>query len=214
MQEAASAPASARSAEVEQADLFEYTRYAVKTGGGLSPFSKRHVTHFDLAGIRFQKSYYYSPATDMGQGSVLTKIFFTNSKSAGLGFTLPRGSVKIYTAEDAAVRLIGESRLERMLESEEVKILPGSSRDIKVVRTDAGQKKISDKLYERTIQFGVKNTKKEPVRIEIEEPMYGFWEIKDPTDQYRKNGTRSISFDLDIAPGADRSVTFTVQQKQ
>jgi len=209
--EAMAAPAPA---DVSESDVMDYVRYEVKTADGLRAFSKLHVTHFRITGAAFRKSYYYNPSLDAGQSAALTKISFTNAKSLGLGFNLPRGVVKIYSTEDGTVRFIGENMMERATEGDEIRLLPGGSRDVKVERQPQDQKKVSDRIYEQTVQFTVKNDKPEAVSLEIEEPLYGVWEIKNSSDKYRKNGIRSVSFFIDVAPKSERTVTYTVWQKQ
>ena len=213
MKFAANAAEASAPEEIAAADIFEYTRYEVKARGGLTAFSKRHITHFRVDAVPFRKSYYYNPSQDREEGSVQTKISFTNAKAAGLGFTLPRGVVKIYSTEDGLIRLIGENAVERTMASDEVRLLPGSSRDIRVRRLPQDQKRVSDKITEQTVQFTVKNDKAETIQIEIEEPLYGVWEVRNSSDKYRKNGIQSISFILDVPPKSERVVTYAVWQR-
>jgi hypothetical protein len=71
----------------------------------------------------------------------------------------------------------------------------------------------SRKTMTEEIEIKVRNQKKEPVAVLVQENLYRWtnWTITQKTHDYEKRDARTIQFPIEIAPGKEASVRYTVQ---
>ena len=150
-----------------------------------------------------------------GGTRVATMLEFTNSKAAGLGMPMPKGTIKVYRADaDGSRQFIGESLIGHTAENEKVRLILGSAFDLAGERRQTGYKIDSSKQSsEESFELKVRNHKKEPVEVRIVEHLYRWsaWKVLVSSDPFEKLDARTIEFKVKIPPDGEKTVTYQVR---
>jgi len=157
--------------------------------------------------IKYEKSFYFNISQNE---AVFSRITFTNTFEE----TLPKARYLIFTLLSNNITPAGEVTMDRVLKKEPLKILPGIANDIKIKRVETDNKKVSDRLWEKSVEFTINNSLNTSAKLEIEENLYGFWEIISSSIPFKKNSSTSISFEPIIKPQEKVVVSYTVRYKQ
>ena len=138
---------------------------------------------------------------------------FKNAKANGLGIPLPKGRVRFYRSNGTQLEFTGENQIDHSPADELVKIYTGDAFDLVGERKRTNFKvDTSNKWADETFEITLRNRKKEPVNIRVVEHLYRWtnWEIRDQSDDFLKVSSDEIQFRVDIKPGEERKVTYTV----
>jgi hypothetical protein len=147
-------------------------------------------------------------------GKVATMVEFKNSKEAGLGIPLPRGTMKLYRADsDGSREFIGENAIDHTPADETVRLALGNAFDLRGERRQTDFKvDTSKQTATEAFEIKVRNHKKEPVEVRIVEHLYRWsnWKIAANSDPYDKADSRTIEFKVTIPPDGEKVVTYRV----
>ena len=216
---------------VAQRELFEYQLYEIERSVTISNNETKQIEFVSGTEIASHNFYvfdkspefgaYYSPVdypegygVDPG-GDVLTYLEFNTGESSGLGADLPAGRIRVYQKDvDGAGLLIGENIIEHTPEGEDVAILLGKAFDLVGERTQTDYKIASRDVAQETFEIRLRNRKDdESVEIRVPERLYRWseWEITSSSAPFEKINSSTIEFRIEVAPGAEELLTFTVQ---
>ncbi|HKQ97294.1 MAG TPA: DUF4139 domain-containing protein [Candidatus Polarisedimenticolia bacterium] len=158
-------------------------------------------------------------AADPGYGTqgntkVATMIEFKNSKAAGLGIPLPKGTMKLYRADtDGGREFIGENSIDHTPVDETVRLAIGNAFDLKGERRQTdfrvdNAKKTATEAFE----IKVRNHKKTSVEVRVVEHLYRWseWKIGTASEAYDKKDARTIEFVVLIPPDGEKVITYRV----
>jgi hypothetical protein len=164
---------------------------------------------YDLEGVRTNPQY-----GTQGNTKVAVLMEFKNSKEAGLGIPLPRGTMKLYRADaDGSREFIGESTIDHTPADETVRLSLGTAFDLKGERRQTDFKvDTSRETATEAFEIKIRNHKKEAVEVLIVEHLYRWstWKIASSSDPYEKTDARTIEFRVKAAPDAEKVVTYRV----
>lgn len=138
---------------------------------------------------------------------------FKNTKANGLGIPLPKGRVRFYRSNGSQLEFTGENEIDHTPSDELVKINTGDAFDLVGERKRTNFKvDTSNHWADETFEITLRNRKKEPVNIRVVEHLYRWtnWEIREKSDDFLKISSDEIQFRLDVKPGEERKVTYTV----
>lgn len=138
---------------------------------------------------------------------------FKNTKENGLGIPLPRGRVRFYRQDGEQLEFVGENQLDHTPADELVKIYTGDAFDL------VGERKrtefrvdTSNQWADESFEITLRNRKKEPVTIRVVEHLYRWtnWEITAKSAPYLKLNAQEIEFRVELQPGEERKITYSV----
>jgi hypothetical protein len=154
---------------------------------------------------------------DLGAQSnpkVATMIEFKNSKEAGLGIPLPKGTMKMYRADsDGSREFIGENPIDHTPADETVRLAVGNAFDLRGERRQTDFKVDSSRqTATEAFEIKVRNHKKEPVEVRIVEHLYRWsgWKIALSSVPFDKIDSRTIQFKVTVPPDGEKVVTYRV----
>ena len=154
---------------------------------------------------------------DLGAQSnpkVATMIEFRNSKEAGLGIPLPKGTMKMYRADsDGSREFIGENTIDHTPTDETVRLTLGNAFDLRGERRQTDFKVDSSRqTATEAFEIKVRNHKKEAVEVRIVEHLFRWsgWKIAVSSVPYEKVDARTIEFRVTIPPDGEKVVTYRV----
>ena len=200
-------PTTLREREVKQV---EFCRAARLPGKRLYVYDGAMVPVYAYQGGMGQQP-------DLGAQSnpkVATMIEFRNSKEAGLGIPLPKGTMKMYRADsDGSREFIGESAIDHTPADETVRLTVGNAFDLRGERRQTDFKvDTSRQTATEGFEIKVRNHKKEQVEVRIVEHLYRWseWKIAASSIPFEKIDSRTIQFKVTIPPDAEKVVTYRV----
>ena len=138
---------------------------------------------------------------------------FKNTKANGLGIPLPKGRVRFYRSNGEQIEFTGENGIDHTPADELVKINTGDAFDLVGERKRTNFKvDTSNRWADETFEITLRNRKKEPVNIRVVEHLYRWtnWEIREKSDDFIKIKSDEIQFRIEVKPGEERKVTYTV----
>jgi hypothetical protein len=224
------AMADAAAPRVEQREFFEYQLYEVVRRVSVGDNETKQVefvtgtdvpanTFFVYNGFRDFYGY-YGPITDQGYGTtgitdVQNWLEFSTGEDNGLGADLPAGRIRVYQEDvDGAALLVGENRIDHTPEGEDVKIFLGNAFDLVGERTQTNFQILSRTVIEETWEIKLRNRKdSDTVEIRVPEKLFRWsnWEILNATDEFTKVDSATIEFRVNVAPGDERVISYTVR---
>jgi hypothetical protein len=135
-----------------------------------------------------------------------------NAKAHRLGVPLPRGKVRVYKADTSgSQQLIGEDWIEHTPKDERVKLKMGDAFDVVGDRKQTDWRKIAPHVWEVEWEVSLRNHKKEPVTVQVIEPVPGEWQMLHATHKGEKLEAHTLRFDVPIAKEAAAKLAYRVR---
>jgi len=215
---------------VEQRQFFEYQLYEIQRPVTVADNETKQVefvtgteipgnTFFVYEGSTPFYGYGY-PITDQYYGQsgitdVQNWLEFSTGEENGLGADLPAGRIRVYQEDtDGAALLIGENQIDHTPMGEDVRIYLGNAFDLVGERTQTNFQLIGVNVLEETYEIKLRNRKDdETVEIRVPENLFRWsnWEILNASTDYVKLDSSTIEFRVDVAPGEEKIITYTVR---
>jgi hypothetical protein len=183
--------------------VFEYQRYLLPTSQAFRAGIQFQIPFLSRSSIPYVKSYYCQQS-----GSVWVRCQITNRT----GLPLPPGRGQLFLKEGQESSAIGSTQIPRTLREAPLSVTLAPASDIRLERAEKDRKLVSDKTYDLTIEYTIRNNRTEPVTVEIESfAQTMIWDIRSSTLAYRKNGTRSVSFFPSLKPGEETVFSYVMR---
>ncbi len=190
--------------------LFEYHIYVLDRPSTIADQEVKQIALFAPARAAVTKVYEFDGAR--GGEDVMVTFETENKEAVGLGMPLPAGTVRAFKADvDGRLEFVGEDRIDHTPRGEKVKIHMGSAFDVKGERIVVDHRRVSDRIYEETIEIKVRNHKKEAVEVVVVERPRGSWDILDTTHPYEKKEAFKIEFKVKVAADGETVIRYTVR---
>ncbi|HID56460.1 TPA: hypothetical protein EYP37_08010 [Candidatus Poribacteria bacterium] len=158
-------------------------------------------------------------------GSVVKQYRFKNDEKHNLGTApIPPGRVIVYGLEGDQLIPIGETKIDFTPVGGDVKLTLNSKGEVTVRRKRMNFAKINFRFdrnnwvagydTEEEYQIKVRNHRKVPSKVEVYERFRGEWEITSKSHDYERKDARTILFKLDLPPGSEEIIKYTVVIKR
>jgi hypothetical protein len=216
----ASSPADA-SRDFKAEGFFEYHLYTLDGRTTIKDNQTKQLTLMAATEIPVQKHFIYWGAQDyyrnqygmpISNQKVGVYLEIKNAKEHRLGVPLPRGKVRVYKADTAgSQQLIGEDWIEHTPKDERVKLKMGEAFDVVGDRKQTDWKKLASHLWEVEWEVSLRNHKKEPVTVQVIEPVPGDWQVLHATHTANKVEAHTLRFDVPIAREGAAKLTYRVR---
>ncbi|MEO8606296.1 MAG: DUF4139 domain-containing protein [Chloroflexota bacterium] len=215
---------------VAQRDFFEYQLYEINRRVTVADNETKQVEFVTGANVPAHTFFVYDASTPFyGYGYPLTDQYygqsgvtdvqnwleFSTDKDKGLGADLPAGRIRVYQEDtDGAALLIGENSIDHTPKGEDVKLYLGNAFDLVGGHTQTNYQLIASNVLEETYEIKLRNRKDaETVQIRVPEHLFRWsnWEILNASTDYTKIDSNTIEFRVDVAPGEEKVITYTVR---
>jgi hypothetical protein len=215
--EAASAP------QFKEESFFEYHLYTLDRRTTIKDNQTKQMTLLDTSRVPIKKlfifpgvpAYYYSrydQRSDKQKVGVFLEI--ENAKKNNLGMPLPKGTVRVYKEDnEGSLQFIGEDQIDHTPKDEKFKVKIGEAFDVVGDRVQTDYKRLGDNLFEVAFEVTLRNHKKEDIKVLVEEPIPGDWEMLSNTHPYEKVNAHLIRFDVPVAKDKETKVRYRIRFK-
>jgi len=158
--------------------------------------------------LQGQSYYYQGQYGDLGQKLKPAVILKFVNKGGQLGVPLPKGIVRVYKKDSAGnAQFVGEDRIDHTAKNETVRLKLGEAFDISADKKQTDYEKISNRVFETAYRIEIRNAKREPVQVEVIEPMPGDWEIVSESVPHAKAAAHKAVWHVSVP--ADGKTTLT-----
>jgi hypothetical protein len=140
---------------------------------------------------------------------------FVNSKANRLGMPLPKGRVRFYRRDqDGQVEFTGENQIDHTAADETVRVYTGNAFDIAGERRQTRyqtQMMPSNGFVDESFEIKLRNHKTEPATVRVVEHLYRWsnWVITQESTAHRQTDSRTMEFEVTLAPNEERTITYT-----
>lgn len=216
------AAAKEASQQFKEESFFEYHLYTLDRRTTVKDNQTKQMTLLDANQVPLKKlfifaghpQYYYQ----MNQGSQKQKVGvfleLENTKKNNLGIPLPKGTIRVYKEDkDGSLQFVGEDRIDHTPKDEKFKIKIGETFDVVGERIQTDYKRLATNLFEVAFEVSLRNHKKEDIKVLIEEPIPGDWEMLSNTHPFEKLSAHLIRFDVPVAKDKEVKVKYRIRFK-
>jgi len=135
-----------------------------------------------------------------------------NTEKNHLGIPLPKGTIRVYKEDrEGSLQFIGEDRIDHTPKDEKFKIKIGEAFDVVGERIQTDYKHLGRNLYEVAFQVTLRNHKSEDIRVWVEEPIPGDWEMLSNTHSYVKLQANLVRFEVPVPQGQEIQVRYKIR---
>lgn len=201
---------------VQEQRLSEYHMYTIQRPVNLPNHDSKQLAFMSAKDIKVEKTYeitgqpsfYYSPyrGGQPGKEPVQAHIKFKNSEANSLGVPLPQGVARVYQADSKGqLQFVGEDRIANTPKDETLNLYIGNAFDVTAKRKQTDFQNLGKNVYEDAFQITIRNHKKGPITVEVNEPVGGEWTILESNYKYEKTSAFTIQFHVPV-PAEGQSV--------
>lgn len=211
------------SQQFKEESFFEYHLYTLDRRTTIKDNQTKQMTLLDANQVPIKKLfifsgypqyYYYQHDKRSNKQKVGVFLELENSKKNNLGMPLPKGTVRVYKEDkDRSLQFIGEDRIDHTPKDEKFKIKIGEAFDVVGEKIQTEYKHLAFNLYEVAFEVSLRNHKKEDIKVLVEEPIPGDWEMLSNTHPYEKLQAHLIRFDVPVAKDKEVKVKYRIRFK-
>jgi hypothetical protein len=217
------AAAKEASQQFKEESFFEYHLYTLDRRTTVKDNQTKQMSLLDTNQVPVKKlfifsghpQYYYSrynQRTNKQKVGVFLEL--ENTRKNNLGMPLPKGTIRVYKEDkDGSLQFVGEDRIDHTPKDEKFKIKIGEAFDVVGEKTQTEYKHLGYNLYEVAFEVSLRNHKKEDIKVLVEEPIPGDWEMLSNTHSYEKLSSNLIRFDVPVAKDKEVKVKYRIRFK-
>jgi hypothetical protein len=207
--------------QFQEQGFFEYHIYDLQRPTTIKDNQTKQVNLLEANGVKIGKeyvvrgseNYFYSAYTNSGKMKTPVNVFikFKNEKDNQMGMPLPAGTIRLYKEDSAkSLQFVGEDAIKHTPKDEEVRLKVGEAFDVVAehLQTDFQQ---YNRAYDSTWEVTLRNHKDGDIKVALEEPTMGDWQILNSSHQYKKVDAHTIRFDVDVPKDQEVKVTYRVR---
>jgi len=217
-QRLAASVAREATSDMAQQELFEYRMYTLPRTTTIAEKQTKQVALLSAPSVAVRKElvlqgndyYYSSHIGELGQ-KMKVGIFLelANRKADGLGMPLPAGVVRVYKADGSGqATFVGEDRIDHTPENEKARLRLGDAFDVTGHKVQTDFEVVSKRVFESAYRVTIKNAKKEPVTVLVQEPIPADWKILSESHPHAKKAANTAVWSLAVPPLGETTLTY------
>ena len=207
--------------QFKEEPFFEYHLYTLDRGTTMQDNETKQMVLFDahqvpvskLFILQGQPQFYWSRYEARGQKQkVGVFLEMVNRQENRLGMPLPQGIVRVYKEDkDGTLQFAGEDRVGHTTKNEKFKVKIGEAFDVVAERVQTEYKRLDPKVYEVAFEVELRNQKSEDVKVLVEEPIPGDWEMISNTHPYEKPQANLVRFLVPVEKNQGVKIRYKVR---
>jgi len=187
--------------------LVDYYRYKLPFTTDLGEMETKQAMMLEPTTIEVE--HYYKYQWSETKSDVKSILSFKNESGPGPAVPLPSGRINIYDKESGA--FLGSGKFDDTPVGEKAEIYLGTAFDITAERKRIDHQKISRNKNSDTFEIKIRNHKPEKAKIIVAEELYGYWDIIEKSDDYKKEDFQNVEFEIHVEAGQEKILTYTVE---
>jgi hypothetical protein len=207
----------ARDGGFQEESFFEYHLYSLGRKVTLSDNEQKQVELLRAEGIRAQRKYVFNSNVWQEDGqprAVAVTMEFANDEDSGAGMALPKGTVRVYQADESGqLQFAGEDQIPHTPEGERVRLKLGDAFDIRGERVQTAIDRRGNQIFSRSFEITLRNHKDSAITVEVVEatPPYLEWSVRDASHGYERRSSRELVFSVEVPAKGEAALTYTLR---
>lgn len=215
-------------APMAEESLLEYHLYSLDRPTTIAENQTKQVALLSATGVPARKElvlrgadyYYQASYGDLGtKMKVGIFVEFDNKEAAKLGMPLPKGVMRVYKKDrQDRAQFVGEDNIDHTPRNEVVRLKLGESFDVTADKKQTDFKVLprpakGNSMFESAYEIVLKNAKKEPVTVTVQEPIPSDWKIMKESHHSQKATSNTALWKIEIPAEGKTTLTYRVQVK-
>jgi hypothetical protein len=214
------AAAKEASPQFKEESFFEYHLYTLDRRTTIKDNQTKQMTLLDANQVPLRKlfvfsgqpQYYYYQNQNSDKQKIGVFLELENLKKNNLGIPLPKGTIRVYKEDkDGSLQFVGEDSIDHTPKDEKFKIKIGEAFDVMGERVQADYKRLGRNLFEVAFEVSLRNHKNEDIKVFVEEPVPGDWEMLSKTHPYEKVSAHLVRFEVPVAKDKEEKVKYRIR---
>ncbi len=202
-------------AERQGTRFFEYRRFQIPEKTTIYAQQSKGIPLIGPIEFQATKDFFFDGSA--GSEEVEVRLIFDNNRESGLGIALPEGDLLVYQKDDKGrMQFLGEDHLQASSPGDKVELVVGKAFDLRVDRKRVDHERIARNRTRDVVEITFVSSRETPAKITVRERLYGFWEITEASWDgsslnHRLEDANRVEFDVELPPGASRTLRYTVE---
>jgi len=146
--------------------------------------------------------------------SVELRLEIANREANNLGLPLPAGVVRVYQQDSrGSEQFMGEDTIPHTPKDEVVTLTVGNAFDVVAERVQTDFRSF-DHTTESAFEVRLRNHKKEPVSVEVEENLGGDWEMLAHSHPFTKRSAFVVVFTVPVPGEGQATLSYRVRVRR
>ncbi len=204
----------------EEESFFEYHLYTLQRPATVMNNQQKQISLLEGEGISVNKIFVFDPGYayygrgDTAEGDIEVRLKFMNSERNGLGIPLPKGILRVYKEDSSgALQFIGEDRIDHTPKDEEIEVFLGEAFDIVGERSVMDRRQIRNDCWEYDVKVTIRNHKDERVEITYWDHVWGDWEVRSTTHEYKQKDASTVEFVFPVNADGETVLEYTIRRE-
>lgn len=216
----AAAPMAPRP-QFKQESLFEYHLYTLERPATVLDRETKQVSLLEAHGLDVEKKLEFRGAEGWYRGAygeiaqnqkVSVYVEFQNSEKNSLGMPLPKGTLRVYKADQSgAQQFVGEDAIDHTPRDEKVEVKLGEAFDVVADRKQMSWTALGDCSSESAWEIEFRNHKDTAETVHDLEPVNGDWEIVQSSQPAVKKDAHTFEFVVPVPARGATKVSYRVR---
>lgn len=214
--------------DMAEESLLEYHLYTLDRPTTIAENQNKQVALLSASNVPARKElvlrgadYYYGASYgDLGQKmKVGVFVEFDNKEAVKLGIPLPKGTMRVYKKDSQGnAQFVGEDNIDHTPKNEVVRLKLGNAFDVTADKKQTDFKVLprpakGNSMFESAYEIVLKNAKKEPVTVTVQEPIPADWKIMKESHPSQKATSNTALWKVEIPAEGKTTLTYRVQVK-
>ena len=158
--------------------------------------------------------WYWARQQDVQRQSVELRLEIANREANNLGLPLPAGVVRVYQQDSrGSEQFMGEDTIPHTPKDEVVTLTVGNAFDVVAERVQTDFRSF-DHTTESAFEVRLRNHKKEPVSVEVEENLGGDWEMLAHSHPFTKRSAFVVVFTVPVPGEGQATLSYRVRVRR
>ena len=194
----------AKAPSFTEKSFFEYHLYTLQRKTDLKNNQNKQIQLFPETESPVKKIYRIDSKRD---NKVRVMLSFKNSEENNLGLPLPAGDIRLYKSDGADLEFVGADKIEHTPRDEKLEISVGSAFDIVAERNIIKSSRPTKRSRSQTIEYKIRNHKKETVQVEVVQRLSSYQENKLLDYNHKLTEKKADYFKFKVTVKADGEAT-------
>lgn len=201
--------------------LFEYHLYSLQRPTTLLDKETKQVSLLSAENIGVAKKLVFNGEPHFYRGrygrlaqnqKVSVFVEVRNSDANRLGVPLPKGTVRLYKADQSgSLQFLGEDAIDHTARDETLKLKVGEAFDVVGDRTQKEWTQVGSCQADSSFEIELRNHKDTEVAVEVNEPIGGDWQVLEHSQPFVKVDAGTFRFDAKVPARGASKISYRVR---
>jgi hypothetical protein len=200
---------------VESRALADYYIYEVGYPVTIKDNEIKQLSLFTEIRGKGQKIYLFENSANAEREEPLSIVFkIENTPANNMGIALPQGVIRLFKEDvDESLQFIGEDRIQHTSRKDTLRLKIGDAFDVKGEHRVIDRDRSAKRAETVTVEIRLTNRKNSPVNVEVIDHIYGYWEIKKASHEFRKESSQRVLFPITVKADATETINYIFYRK-